>query len=581
MSGRWVFAPRRAPVRAGCGVERASPARVESAARVERGTPARVEHAPRVARARPARTGGRAAARVLRLAATLGLALLAACSRAPDRPNVLLITVDTLRADRSSLATGSARVTTPRLDALAGEGVLCTHASTPRAKTTPALASLMTGLAPHAHGVRDLMAPLALEHATLAERLHAAGWRTAAIVGNYVLQARFSGLERGFEQWTEDLPDAHGVPPEDVPQRTARSMTDGALAALGLGPATDAKAGPNAPFVRAGDPWFLWLHYMDPHGTYAPPEAHSVFRSAAPAPIDRTERTHVAEYNVPAEARLPDGRVDAARVTDLYDGEVRYVDAEIGRLLDALRARGDLANTLVIVTADHGESLGEHDDWFEHGRDACEGCVRVPLIVRFPDDAPEERRRARARCDADVSLTDLAPTLLDWLGLPPLPVANGGTAPRDARAFAAGRSVLPALLGRADARTHPVFGERVDRAELGGAVQHKTVRIGRWKLVQRWAAPPPDRGGKPTLLSEALYDVERDPREERDLAVVAASAEPGAAADAPLGELRALLLAFTAADARFAELADDLARERARLEAVDPEALRILKGLGY
>ena len=133
-------------------------------------------------------------------AALAAIALFAACSRAPSRPNVLLITIDTWRADRLSAATGSARVTTPRLDALAREGVLCTHASTPRAKTTPALASLMTGLAPHAHGVRDLMTPLALEHATLAERLRSAGWRTGAVVGNYVLQARFSGLERGFEQ---------------------------------------------------------------------------------------------------------------------------------------------------------------------------------------------------------------------------------------------------------------------------------------------------------------------------------------------------------------------------------------------
>ncbi|MBI5361594.1 MAG: sulfatase-like hydrolase/transferase, partial [Planctomycetes bacterium] len=158
-------------------------------------------------------------------AACIGLAVVAlvasACSRAPERPNVLLITIDTLRADRLSAATGSPRVTTPRLDALAKEGVLGTHVSTPRAKTTPALASLMTGLEPHAHGLRDLLQPLALEHATLAERLRDAGFDTGAIVANYVLQARFSGLERGFEQWTEDLPDAQRVPPDDVPERRA------------------------------------------------------------------------------------------------------------------------------------------------------------------------------------------------------------------------------------------------------------------------------------------------------------------------------------------------------------------------
>lgn len=533
---------------------------------------------------RAARTDARAqrndprgrSARTAAWIAGVVLIVLAACSRAPERPNVLLITVDTLRADRLSAATGSPRVTTPRLDALAAEGVLCTHASTPRAKTTPALASLMTGLAPHAHGVRDLMTPLALEHATLAERLRAAGWRTGAIVANYVLRARFSGLERGFEQWTEDLPDTQGVPPEDVPQRTARSVTDGALTALGLAPHSGS-AGPNTPFAREGEPWFLWLHYMDPHGAYEPPQEHRVFHADAPQPIAPSDRVHVADYNVPNDARLADGRVDAARVVDLYDGEVHYVDAEIGRLLDALRARGLLANTLVVVTADHGESLGEHDDWFEHGRDACEGCVRIPLVVRFPDSAPPERRRAGARCDADVALTDVGATILDALGLPADLGAGHATAPRsraDPRSIGRARSRLDALLGRARPAEHPVFGERVDRADAAGVVQHKTVRLGRYKLVHRYATPA-RADGAPELLSEALHDVDRDPREEHDLL------RDGGADEAPVAELRALLCAFTAADARFAALAEELARERKRLEANDPEALRILKGLGY
>src|SRR5262249_30899995 len=161
-----------------------------------------------------------------------------------------------------------------------------------------------------------------------AEKLREAGYATAAIVGNYVLKDRFSGLARGFDSWCEDLPDAEGVPPDSVPQRRARSMTDGALAALEIA----------APKEK---PWFLWLHYMDPHGPYDPPPEHRIFRRETPDPIPddpgrkpgELHAQQVAEYNVPPGCSTADGRVDAALVRDLYDGEVHYADAEIGRLI--------------------------------------------------------------------------------------------------------------------------------------------------------------------------------------------------------------------------------------------------------
>lgn len=501
------------------------------------------------------------------LAALLLAFVASACSRAAEPPNVLVITIDTLRADRLSAATGAVRVTTPRLDELAREGVLCTHASTPRAKTTPALASLMTGLEPHAHGVRDLMQPLALGHATLAERLRDAGWDTGAIVANYVLQARYSGLERGFAQWTEDLPDAQRVPPEDVPERRAASVTDGALRALGLAQGPAASAGPQERFTRDGKPWFLWLHYMDPHGSYAPPDEHRVFRSDAPELVPpASPRQFVAEYNAPPETRDAQGRIDAAKVKDLYDGEVRYVDAEIGRLLDALRAAGELDRTLLVVTSDHGESFGEHDYWFEHGRDAYEACLRVPLVVRFP--ANTTARPAGGRCAADIALADLAPTLLDALGLPPLHARRSGDPSR-------GVSRLPELLG-VRPRPRPVLGEKLDRFNSPNTVQHKCVRIGDWKLVQRWALVAEPGGRQPAmhLLAEELYDLAADPREEADLR----AAPPGTA---PLTELRAVLATSIAADERFASVAGELERLRAELEARDPAAARVLQGLGY
>src|SRR5688572_21695083 len=130
------------------------------------------------------------------------------------------------------------------------------------------MATVMTGLYPHDHGVRDLTRPFDGRATTLAEVFAARGWSTAAIVGNYVLTRALAGLDRGFARWIEHLPDTNGVPPDDVPQRRATSLTDEALQ-LFTGP--DPIAGP----------WFVWLHYMDPHGAYDAPREHHIFTSAA------------------------------------------------------------------------------------------------------------------------------------------------------------------------------------------------------------------------------------------------------------------------------------------------------------
>ena len=503
--------------------------------------------------------------------AVLALATAGACGRAAEveRPpvlaNVLLVTIDTLRADHLGCY-GYARATTPNLDELAGEGLRFADASTPRAKTTPAIASLLTGLYPHAHGVRDLTAPLPADGPVLLqERLGRAGWRTAAIVGNWVLTDERSGLARGFDHWIEELPDVRGVPPHDAPQRLARSLTDAALASLDDLIAAE----PSAPF-------FLWLHYMDPHGTYEPPAEHRVFDPGQPRwvptddelPPSPLHRSKLAEYNVPPEAQAADGRVDAARVVALYDGEVRYVDAQLGRLFAHLRAAGALDDTLVIVTADHGESLGEHRYWFEHGSYAYQATCRVPLLVRWPEALADLRRGV---FEAPVSLTDLFSTVLEALALDD-PVlddpARQGVGPR-------GRSLLAACRDpRAEQAERPVFLEKVERADLDRAVQIKAARVGPWKLVRRYAHVT--RGGRRELevLSEELFDLAEDPLEARDLA----GAPP---ADAPLGELRARLLAFAAADRAFPELDRILREQREALERTDPEALRVLEALGY
>ncbi|HTF89014.1 MAG TPA: sulfatase-like hydrolase/transferase, partial [Planctomycetota bacterium] len=475
-------------------------------------------------------------------------------------------TIDTLRRDHVSCY-GYSRATTPTLDRLASEGVVFDHASTPRAKTTPALASLFSGAYPHDHGVRDLLQPIAPGLRPIPMAFTDAGYRCAAIVGNFVLQDRYCGLRSGFHAYIESLPSKQGVPPDDVAQRTAKSMTQAGLVALGLerAPAREEDGPPfepRAPLVDPARPWFLWMHYMDPHGAYEPPEEHRIFHAEAPRWIDPRQaattperKTRISEYNVPASARGSDGRIDAAAVVDLYDGEIHYADAELGRLLEALRTRGDLARTWVIVTADHGESLGEQDYWFEHGFYAFESTCAIPMIVRPPDDL--KNRPAPGRRASLVSLTDLGATIPSWLELPwnerdyPPNVVRG--------------ICRPDLLREDDLGPRESYSEKVEGADRTGTVQIKAVRQGRWKLIRRFANMPGGSGGQAGLkwLSEELYDLDADPLESRDLSALPPT-------DAPLATLRGLLMRFAACDKPFT----------AQIHA-DPEAIRALKALGY
>ncbi len=477
----------------------------------------------------------------------------------PARPNVLLITVDTLRADR---VVGPHAVA-PELAKLLAESAHFTTAATPRAKTTPALASMLTGLAPHEHGVRDLAKPLDATVPLLQERLREAGYATGAIVGNWVLGRERAGLARGFDLWCEQFPDRGGVPPDDVPERRAASLTDAALVALGLAPPESDGFEPQRAFASADRPWFLWLHYMDPHGAYQPPER---FRLTVPAP-ERVEldpqpgsRQRVARYNVPPEAWVDGITFDAAQVRAKYDGEVAYVDHEIGRLLELLRAAGKLDGTWIVFTSDHGESLGEQQDFFEHGTHCLESTAHIPLAIRAPGVAPGAR-------SWPASLADVAPTLVERLGLPPLTPASD--------APWRGQSLAAALDGPAP-QPRALYLEKVERADLVGAVQQKAVRLGRWKLVQSYATLT-DAAGKRHfgIVREELFDL-GDPQfgEDWDL-----SQSPPAGA--PISELRRRLAAYAADDRSLPELGRLLEAHRQGLESDDPEAARLLRLLGY
>jgi len=279
--------------------------------------------------------------------------------------NVLLITVDTLRADHVG-AYGYRRAQTARIDSLAQSGVLFEQATTTAPITMPAHATIHTGLLPPNHGVRhNGIYRLGEEHETLAETLHRAGYATGAFVGAYVLDSRY-GLGQGFDLYDD------AVNPGNLPagasqynERSAARVSDAALAWLETQIDDESK------------PFFAWLHYFDPHFPYAAPEPFATRLDGFP-----------------------------------YDAEIAYTDEQIGRIIDLLVRRRVIDRTLIVFTADHGEGLGEHDE-LTHADLIYDSTMRVPLIVSSRTLFPRGIRLS----DGLVGSVDIAPTLLGLLGL--------------------------------------------------------------------------------------------------------------------------------------------------------------------
>ncbi|MFN0151366.1 MAG: sulfatase-like hydrolase/transferase [bacterium] len=287
--------------------------------------------------------------------------------------NLLFISLDTVRRDHLGTY-GYAAAETPNIDALAERGFQFENAITPVPITLPSHASMMTGLYPPRHGVRDNgLYRLAAEHTTLAERLSSQGYETAAFVGCFVLDKRF-GLDQGFDVYNFEVGEGGYFPSNfDFNQRSAGAVTGAALQWLG------GRRG-----ARDGKPFFMWLHYFDAHVPYASPLG-----------------------NLPRFA----GRA--------YDAEIAYIDQALKRLFDELDATGLRDRTLIVLVADHGEGLGEHDE-STHGLFVYDSTMRIPFILSCPSlfrGAYRDRERA-------VSLVDLRPTIEDLLGLAPEPDAG-------------------------------------------------------------------------------------------------------------------------------------------------------------
>ncbi len=394
--------------------------------------------------------------------------------------NLLLITIDTLRADVLG-AYGHPGGLTPNLDQLATEGVRFTSAFAHATMTLPSHCSILTGQYPIRHGVRDNgLFRLEASRLTLAEILSQAGYRTGAFIGAYVLDTRF-GLSQGFDRYDDYYGEKTGFMNFNFVERTAEKV---------LSPATA--------WIEQdeGRPWFAWLHLFDPHVPYDPPDPYRDLYRDRP-----------------------------------YAGEVAYTDHALGGFLERVRSTGRLENTLLVITSDHGESLGEHGET-THGAFAYNSTLHVPLILW---SAPGIRPQVLSET---VSHVDLVPTILELLGVPVPDSVQGD-------------SLLPHLRGQGTAGIRPVYFETLhpyltmNLAPLTGIIE------GEYKYID---LPLPE-----------LYNIRSDPQEEKNLL--------------ELEESRAAKLRHT-----LEELVGSMGKESTRdirPDSLDNETRKRLQALGY
>ena len=403
----------------------------------------------------------------------------------PSRPDVLLVTLDTVRADHLG-AYGYADARTPTIDALARSGVVFDNAFTSAPMTLPAHATLLTGLEPPEHGVRvNGMDQLPADVSTLAEALAATGYRTSAFVSAFVLNARF-GLARGFATYDDDFTRTR---PQTMPEplsvsRSADLVVDATLA--WLGPLLD---DPERP------PFFCWLHLYDAHRPYFVHDELAGTRFAGQAS---------------------------------YDAAIAFADLELARVIDLLRSKGRLAQTLVVVVGDHGEGLGELGET-EHGYRLSKGTLRIPLLMTL-----DGQTRPGTRITALVSLADVFPTILELASI-------------TVRREGAGRSLRAGLRGNS-MQSRPSYAETLLPYSTYRWSPQQALVTDRWRYV---------RSTRPEL-----YDRTSDAREERDVA-----------RDHPT-EVARLDTELVARESTFK-------RRAAERAALDDDARRRLEALGY
>ena len=459
----------------------------------------------------------------LRRAACLTAAMVCAvvaggCGDEPEPMNVVLIVIDTLRADRTSVY-GYEHSTTPRLEQFAATGVAFDHAYSPSTWTRASMASIFTGLYPASHGCEQRLDGLAPEFDTLAELFKARGYTTAGVYANINIASSL-GFDQGFDHYEK--------PVKNAGTRLGARFTDAAE--------INRRVFRWLQEDRPNSPWFLFALYVDPHQPYMPHPEHWFSDAYASRTMGQTRYLDSLR-----DGQLPNNYAQIQEVVRaLYDSEIGYVDQHVGELLDELERLGLTENTAVVITADHGESLWEHDDFIGHGAQVYEVLVHVPLLMRWPG-----RTEAGRRVATRVSVFDVFGTLVDGIGLEPSRPPQCG-------------SLLDAIDGRRSAQ--PILvQQRLDKWD------YQVLVDAPYKLIQdrvqnRWE----------------LFDLAHDPGEAHNL-VNESGVAASPALTSRMGALRTTLDSLTT----WTEAWHDSLGVQATTAALTEQEKRELEALGY
>jgi arylsulfatase A-like enzyme len=380
-------------------------------------------------------------------------------------PNIVLYIIDTLRADHLGCY-GYSRPTSPRIDAFANDATLFAHASAQSAWTKPAVATILTGLYPPVHGANSVSDVLSDEVPTLAEALAESGYDTAGFVTNSVL-SRAYGFAQGFNhfEYLEETEDREFHQLSDRVNRSVFSWLD------------------NRP---QEDPFFICVHTMDPHAPYTPrsPFAEELASQVTDPRLGRLQIVNGLTW----KDRAPEKNT-ASDLMALYDGEIRFNDAQFGELLDKLEAMNVLESSLVVFVSDHGEEFGDHGRW-QHGFTLFEEMLHVPLIIRFPFAAG-----AGTVVSTTVGQVDVVPTVLEVAGLAVPPGVQGRS--------------LAQLVGNQSATEESVPLFSYIKKQRWRDVASVTAADRKLVWYRIYDSPRPQI---------ELYDLVRDPRETNNLA---------------------------------------------------------------
>ena len=421
-----------------------------------------------------------------------------------NKPSVLLVTIDTLRADHVGVY-GYANARTPNLDALANQGVLFRKTVAPTKLTGPSHASILTGLGPEKHGVFLNNMHLPKSVPTLADTLKDNGYVTGAFVSAYTTRNGTCALPSRFQYYDDEFNPHRIVFREAFSKLLLLRPIMKFFQARGFdfspayrGAAQTADLAIEWIKGNGNQPFFLWVHLFDPHLPYRPP---AEYLTDADRQYNGTVSGKWYSLDATERGKIVSSIDDMERMIALYDAEIAYADDQVGRLIEAVRNTTTGSNLLIVVTSDHGETMGEHNIFF--GRDLYDPTLLVPLIIVMPDAGFQQAREVKEQ----VRLIDIAPTILAALGL-------------ETPNFLDGRSLLDSIAKNIDTSSGPAYSFSNTRSN-DFKRRSVSVRTGEWKLIHRSNGWQGGEGSPWVAEIKELYNLRDDPKEKNNIAAFA------------------------------------------------------------